>query len=268
MKKIVCLFLAVCIAAFTAALTAPPAFSMQLENLIDPVHAGQLRSGSGAITKAHLRNPVLQLLPQNDDLRRHVNAVMNDLGPNIAVETLYLYKKPTPAYGWTETQRINLFNRMIALSTLAGTEYFSESRGIMRTFYESSHVVDNPSNRRQLPDPVFLTPPASFSLYARQTDLTFGDNIYRYNFVATQDAFFFTMENITALTVARIPVVGRNRLRSIMAVIDCGDYLLIYAVSMARAASTLGMGDRISSSFGNRAQAILQWFTDRADEVF
>ena len=50
--------------------------------------------------------------------------------------------------------------------------------------------------------------------------------------------------------------------------LDAGEYILIYAVSMAKAASLPGMNDRIGSSFSNRAEAILQWITRGADRAF
>jgi hypothetical protein len=111
--------------------------------------------------------------------------------------------------------------------------------------------------------------PASLTLYVRQNDLTFGDNVYRYYFVVTQDAVIFTQENVTAMSYGMIPVIGRGNLRSVLAIIDCGDAVLIYAVSMARASSIPGMGGRINNSFTNRAEAILKWLTGRLDnELF
>jgi hypothetical protein len=109
--------------------------------------------------------------------------------------------------------------------------------------------------------------PASVVLYARQKDLTFGDNIYRYDFRTANNALFFVQENITALNYGLVTAVGENRLQSVFAVIDCGDSLLIYAVSMAKTSSALGMGDRIGNSFGNRAAAILKWFTNKAKDL-
>jgi hypothetical protein len=133
----------------------------------------------------------------------------------------------------------------------------------MRTFYEYSAVIDNPQTGNVLPDPVFSQLPETLALYARQRDLTFGDNIYRYSYVNTVDAVFFAQENITALSYGIIRAIGRGNLQSIIALIDCGDSILIYTVSMARAASLPGMGDRVSSSFKNRAEAALNWLTGR-----
>jgi hypothetical protein len=157
---------------------------------------------------------------------------------------------------------------MLALSTLTGIEYFSASRNTMRTFYVYSTVINEPVSKNPLSDPVFEQPPAHYTLYARQTDLTFGDNIYRYEYTAVEDALFFIQENMTALNYGIIPAVSKNSLQSVLAVINCGDSLLIYAVSMAKAASVPGMTDRVGNSFRNRADAVYKWFASGADKVF
>jgi hypothetical protein len=246
-----------------------PAFSVPLESLVSSVRAEQLRSGNEPILEVQLRNPSPALMPQNNELRQFVNTAMRSLNPGMMVETLYLYRKPvnyhTSANIWDERQKIALFNQLLTISTLAGTQYFSSSRGEMRTFYESSFIVDGPSSRNPLADPVFAELPPALTFYARQKDLTFGDNVYRYDFQHTSDVIIFSQINITAMNFGIIPGIGRNNLKSIIAIFDCGDTILIYAVSMARAASVPGMGDRVGNSFRNRAVAVLNWLAGRLD---
>jgi len=250
----------------------PCVFSASLEELVIPGYAAQLRSGSDPIVETQMRNPSPKLLPMDDDLRQFVTRALGALNPNMMVETLYLYEKPehsrTSADNWDDAQKTGLFNQLLAISTLAGIEYYSASRGEMRTFFEYSQVVDGPETKYPLPDPVYTSPPEELTLYARQTDLTFGDNVYRYDYLTARSGIFFVQENMTALTIALVPVVRRNNLRSVMAVFDCGDALLIYAVSTARALSVPGMGERIGNSFSSRAEAVIKWFTGRADMVF
>jgi hypothetical protein len=261
MKKLFLLLFAVFAAGYV--------FSAPLESLLDAPVAQTLQSNDASIREIQLRNPTLKLVPKNADLQGFVSGIKTSLDPSVAVETLYLYRKPGSSgdASWADL-RAALFNQTLSLSTLTGIEYYSATRKTMRTFYVFSHVIDSPETKRQINDPVFEQPPESLTIYARQKDLSFGDNIYRYNFVSTQEAFFFSQENLTALNYGIIPAVGKNRLRSVFAVIDSGDFLLIYAVSMAKAASVPGMGDRIGNSFENRAEAVLKWFIDRADRVF
>ncbi|MDR2433436.1 MAG: hypothetical protein LBD47_02560 [Treponema sp.] len=247
--------------------SAAPVFSASLEELAGAEQAAALISGD-RIVEVQLKNPSLRILPRHEELRRVIAETMDSLSPSIMVETLYRYQKPrTAAGGWSDAERAALFNQALALSTLTGTEYYSASRGAMRTFYESSRVIDGPDTKKILPDPVYSVPPPSLTLYARQKDLTFGDNIYRYSYLSVADAFFCVQENLTALTAGIIPAVGRNKLRNVMAVIDCGDSMLIYLVSMAKAVSLPGMGERIGNSFTNRVEAMLKWFTGRADKA-
>jgi hypothetical protein len=202
-----------------------------------------------------------------------VDGIQAELEPGLFVESLYRYEKPAGADGstarrWTEDERLRLYNEVLALSSLTGIQYYSASRKTMRTFYEYSRVIDGPDTKRTLPDPVFSAVPGELRIYARQKDLTFGDNIYQYDYLTGDDSLIFVQRNLTAMNAGIIPAVGKNRLRSVVAVIDAGDALLIYAASMARAVSLPGMGERIGNSFTNRAEAILQWFAGRADRAF
>jgi hypothetical protein len=251
---------------FLVTFIIPCVFSLPLEELIGAETANCLRSG--AVSETQLGKPALKFLPALPDLRQFVTDSMTSLEPTLAVETLYLYKKPNSAANWNENLRTALFNQMTAISTLAGIEYFSATRNAMRTFYEYSSVIDSPSSKKPLPDPVFNKPPAQYTLFARQKDLTFGDNIYRYEYKTAEGALFFIQENMTSMSYGIIPAVGKNRLKSVLAVIDCGDSLLIYAVSMAKAGSVPGMTDRIGNSFKNRADAIYKWFVSGADKLF
>jgi hypothetical protein len=240
-------------------------FSATLENLTGPDRAAILREGR-LISEVQLKNPRPLLMPDHEAVRALVGEIQRSLNPEIFVETLSLYKKPG-GLSWTAEERRNLYNEALSISSLAGIQYFSATRNTMRTFYETSTVISGPAAKRPLPDPVFEEP-EDIILYARQKDLTFGDNIYRYEYRAGNDSLIFTQENLTAMTVGIITAVGKNRLRSVVAVIDTEDSLLIYAASMAKASALPGMGQRIGNSFTNRTTAILKWFMEKADNVF
>ena len=232
--------------------------------------AARILSATAPLTEVQLKNPEPALIPDHSSIKGLINDIRNSLKPSVMVETLFLYHKGQSAVQtnkWSETQRANLYNQTLGLSTLTGIQYFSASRNAMRTFYETSYVIDGPDTKKPLPDPVYSLIPPSLTLYARQKDLTFGDNIYRYIYYSYPDALVFTQENMTAMYAGLVPALGKNKLRSIMAVYDADDYLLIYAVSMAKAAALPGMNERIGNSFSNRAQAILKWFTDRAGKA-
>jgi hypothetical protein len=240
-----------------------------LADLVGSELAGTLLTET-SITEIQYRNPKPILSPQHSFTRSLIDSAQAVLEPSIFVESLTRFEKPAGAVdgAWIEAERNNLYNEALALSTLAGIEYFSASRNKMRVFYETSTVIDGPESKRPLPDPSYQVPPAELQIYAQQKDLTFGDNIYQYRYFVQKDALVFVQENLSSLTVGPIPVVGKNKLRSIVAVLDAGDSLMIYIASMAKAASFPGMNERAGRSFSNRAEALLSWFFIRVDEAF
>ncbi|MDR0403182.1 MAG: hypothetical protein LBH35_06290 [Treponema sp.] len=261
-------------AAFLLLLMVPPAFAQSpqpaqsLTDLVGAERAASLVRG-GTLSSFQNKNPRPALVPSNDFVKNMADEMIRSLRPSFFVENLSLYRKP-PARGrpWTDSERTALYNESLALSSLAGIQYYSASRKEMRTFYETSTVVSGSDGKNPLPDPVYAVPPPQLVVYARQKDLSFGDNVYRYNYYARPESLVFVQENLSSMNYGIIPAVGKNKLRSIVAVLDAEEYLLIYAVSMAKAASLPGMGERVGNSFSTRAEAILGWFKGQADKAF
>jgi hypothetical protein len=260
----------VLIAACAVLVMQAPLFAVSVEELAGTERAAALNAGKGPIIEVQLKKPSPLLLPRHNEVRRLVAETMASLEPNLFVEALSLYKKPADANGgrWSAAEQTNMFNQIVSLSTLAGIEYYSASRKTMRIFYEFSQVIDSPAAKNAIPDPVYTAPPPSLTLYARQKDLSFGDNIYRYDYTCGEDGIFFVQDNLTVMNYKIFPVAGKNKFRTVMAVIDAGDSLVVYAAAMAKAASVPGLGDRIGNSFNNRAVALLSWFAGRADAAF
>jgi hypothetical protein len=247
---------------------AAPVRAASLSDWIGPEQALEL--ASGALREIQFGDTETRLLPRHEKLRSLIQDHRKELGPNILVESLSLYAKPPKASSpvWSKAERTGLFNQCLGISSLTGIQYYSSSRNAMRTFYETSQVIDGPDTKKPLPDPVLQDPPGTFTLYARQRDLTFGDNIYQFDYYNGEDAFFFVQRNLTAMNMGIIPGVSPNNLRSVIAVLDAGEYLLIYGVSMAKAPSLPGLRERIGNSFSTRVEAVLDWFNGRADGAF
>jgi hypothetical protein len=244
-------------------------FGLSLEDLTGTARANELLAGEKSVL-VQFKDPEPKLLPRNEFLKGLIETVFRDLEPTVMVETLHVYEKPSSAEksAWNADERAGLFNSLLALSSLAGLQYFSASRGTMRTFYEASQVIDGPSTKKPLTDPVYPQPPAELTIYARQQDTTFGDNIYQYDFYSAPEGFVSVQQNLTSLSAGIIPAVGKNKLRSVVAVLDAGNHILVYAASMTKAVSIPGMKERVGNSFANRAEAVFNWFSDQADKAY
>ncbi|MDR0474617.1 MAG: hypothetical protein LBH43_13215 [Treponema sp.] len=240
---------------------------LSLEDLVDPVQAAALKKGEKS-SRIQFGSPKPILAPRHEAVLLLIENTRSKLGPGIMAETLQLYAKPDGAALWTASQQTAFFNAVAALSSLEGLQYYSASRSAWRTLYETSTVIDGPSTKKAVPDPVYSYLPGELTLYARQKDLTFGDNIYQYDYRTSSDSLIFVQQNLTPMTVGIITAVGKNKLHSVLAVIDAGDFLLVYAISMAKASVLPGIKDKIGNSFSNRAEAIMSWFSKQADKVY
>ena len=248
-------------------LPAAGGFTLQLESLVPETQLRQLQQ-SGALDRERFDSPNLAMVPRFDPLERIIETNKRSIEPNVTVESIRLYRKRSPQNNWTASERTELYNGITAISTLKGIEYFSKSRNAMRLLYETSSVVDGPAGINPRPDPVFSVPPAELTIYVRQKDLTFGDNVYKFTYYAGESSIIIVQENITNLNYGPVTVIGKNKLRSVVAVIDCGPYLLVYAASMAKASMLPGMKQRAGESIFNRANALLHWFNQKADRAF
>jgi len=236
-----------------------------LEGLVGNEVAQKLVA-SGSVKRTDVRGTDLTMLPDSAFARDLVEAVKDGLKPNMTIEALYLLQKPASAASrsWTEPERRAIFNATRALGTLTGIQYYSASRKTMRTFYESSTVIDNPENKSPLPDPVLETIPDQALLYAKQKDLTFGENIYQYTYFSAANAIAFVQKNESSMNYGLVPLLGKGKLRSVVVILDTEDALVVYAVSMVRSFTIPGIEGKIRSSFSNRADAVYSWFSQRA----
>jgi hypothetical protein len=242
--------------------------AVTVEDLVGPENAKALRA-TGTVKRIEMKDPVPTMVPSGMMGDKYVTEITS-FEPTLLVEALYLYPKPVNGErgSWSIAERTAIYNSIRALSTLAGIEYYSASRQRMRTFYETSVIIDGPDSTTVLPDPVVQVPPERATLYAIQKDLTFGENRYRYEYHAENAGLAFVQENLTSMKYGIFPILGKNKLRTTVLVLDTDDSLVMYAVSAARAIKVPGLETKVRNSFSNRADAIFGWFSKRADEAF
>lgn len=244
-------------------------FCSSLEALLGKDKALELK-GKKNLTKVNNKNKNPEMIPDNRFIKDLIEKSFQTVEPNLFVESLNLYPKSVQDTNkeWANQDKINLYNQLLKLSSLKGIEYFSKTKNKMRILYEESFVIEDSLKNDPIDDPYFLFPPEQLTLFVKQEDTTFGENIYKYQYYFHSDGLFFVQENVSSISYGIIPVVGKNKQKSIVAVFDTGDYLVVYLLSMAKASSIPGMGKRIKESFSNRTNALMEWFTMRADIAF
>ncbi|MEE8441801.1 MAG: DUF6675 family protein [Spirochaetia bacterium] len=215
----------------------------------------------GEITNMYEAPAVPRLAPAFADV---VAADLAALDPRLGVELIVLLRTP----GIAAIPQERMFTVLQSISTMAGIEYYSASRGYMRTLFYESYIVDDPDHHNRLPDPVRQVAPEHDRLYIYQRDSSFGKNILQLDYRTDGDAILLTMRNLTRMVYRGIvPAVGPERLLLHLIVIPVGDYLLFYGSSAADPVSLLGMEERARTSFHNRIIALRSWYLDQLESI-
>jgi hypothetical protein len=241
-------------------------------------NAGALERGQ-VLRDVQFKEVSPSLAPEQRELRALLTEAFDAVHPTILAETLRLLPKESAATvtpsqedgeaaadaaaeterTWSETERLTLANKISAISTLSGIEYYSTGRKAMRVFYESAYVVGSPSDKKRLDDPRYARLPPRSEVYALMKDLTFGENLYLITYHFGPGALVFVQENVKTVFLGPIPVAGKNEMRSVAAIVDSGEYNLVYAASMVKAPPIPGFTTKISASFSSRLDALVEW---------
>jgi hypothetical protein len=186
--------------------------------------------------------------------------------PGVLVEAAFvLPRKLSPASGAAAAELASIYGLLGSLGSLEGIQYWSASRNTWRTFYAESYRVDGPDTKRRLADPPPPRPgaiPSSESVFAFQRDLSFGANLYRYEFRSFAEAASLESTNLTRMSYGIVPVLAPEALRTRVLVLQARDALVFYAASGANAPGIFR--GKLEESFGNRAEALFRWFAEES----
>lgn len=253
------------LAAAVACLWPATIVAQTAASWLSPEAARVLAAGQDLRASSTGRNASLSLVPSHPAARSLAASVMSEK-PDVVVEALFLWKKP--AVKDKDTEKLAAYNVLRSIGSLTGIEYYSASRKTMRLFYESSTLIYGPDDRTPLPDRALSALPAAERLYARQKDLSFGDNVYSYDLSSGPDWLQSLSVNLTTMRYGIIPVAGPGDLRVRALVIVADDAVIFYAVSSAKATVIPGVRAKLEASFGNRAAAIYSWFAKKAQAAW
>lgn len=203
-------------------------------------------------TEVLLNLPLLKQIEKNLPLK---NPIFN-------MEVLHLAKK-TRGNNQKDVSKI-----LRSVSSLKGVEYYSPSRKKMRLLYKDSYAVRREKGENgkwihtKIQDPV-NEDIAGLSVFVLQEDLTFGKNIYKFNYFKDEYVVGLSVYNVEPLYYSIFKVIDEKEVNSILLVYDLKDYLLFYATTKAHFKKIIGMERKIKNSFMARLDAMYNWFIQK-----
>jgi hypothetical protein len=226
-----------------------PATAQELEA------AGELRSSlaNGASPR------LLPQLPRRAQILEEIRA----RGLTVGVEMLSSYSGTGAPLDTPEGLR-RLYNLMHAVSGMKGLEYYSASRKRMRTLFAESYTIDDPVNRRRVPDRIFEGEiPAEDRAYLYQQDLTFGETVYLAEYYLDDGVLSLHTSNLSAMRYLGLPLIREGDSLTWICLIPYGSRILFYGLTGGKPMKFLGLekSKAREDSFYNRLKAVYGWYT-------
>ena len=184
--------------------------------------------------------------------------------PVFYFEGIYLTKKAVATEKGKDMEEIT--KNVRALSTLAGVEYYSNTRKKMRILYEESYAVNNPEERKRIEDPVNEEPNGQV-IYSEQKDSTFGKFLYKYTYFQRDNELLIRITNVDNLTFAGIKIIKPENMMTSILLYDLGDYYLTYTLIKVDVISVSIIENKMTKSFQARAEAMFSWLLTVFDKI-
>lgn len=224
-----------------------------------------------------------RLMPDAEGVRPFITGELEVMNERVIVESLRLVPLNRGGNGHiaesdiadtlgesenTEQQEeLVVANILRNIQSMAGIEYYSESRDRMRTLFAESTRIAGPDDTEPVPYEPITTIPGSETVHALQEDTSFGENIYRFQYERLENTQILSIENLDRLSYGMLPAIGRGNLRMFVAALPVEEGLLFYGAAAVQVPTLFGLRNRIATSFENRVNALAQWFEDMLENV-
>jgi hypothetical protein len=212
-------------------------------------------------TKNSVQGTEIKLLPSFDQAA----AVLQDLydqDPAMSIELHFTM--PLPETGGEDIMDF-LFSKLQAISTMEGIEYYSANNDAMTLYLERCFLVEQKGRQKQVPDPVFVTPPAFWQATVFQEDTTFGKNWYDLQMTVSRDAIRMRLKNVTTMRYFFFPIMGEGGVVIELIIIPGEETLQFYALSQLETSVRQVLGKKIylPGVFDHRVSAYQSWLAKR-----
>ena len=202
----------------------------------------------------------LTLYPDTPNGIEIANYWQRENEPAFLVESLYLIDKNSE----NEWSTINKIAKVLTnLSEMEGMQYYSSSQEKMDTLYTDVYTVNNPTEKKEIEDPIAQDIDGLTS-YIYQKDRSLSGTVYKFDYFKNDYEVGFRGINTEKIRykVMNMTVVQPENLVLTLNTTDLGDEILFYLLVQADVPKIPFVSKKLATSFSNRAEAIFEWCVD------
>ena len=95
---------------------------------------------------------------------------------------------------------IDIADYITSLSTIKGTQYYSQRENKVTTLFTDAYTVDQPHRASRIGDPHMVSPlPQSLDIYGMLEDSRFKDNVYQFSYLFVDNHIKLKITNMDTL---------------------------------------------------------------------
>ena len=255
MKKFI--FLSLILLYFVSNLMAQSVSSELLEKV----------KSSGELQNVFLNNDKikLSLVPKTELSTLALTHWNNSEKPRLTTEKLfYLDKKVLKTDGSEpldfSSLSIEKVSKVIrSISTMKGTEYYSNRHKKWETLYHDAYLVKSPSEKTKIPDDTEGSAEGKI-LYCVQDDNSFGNCYYELQYHERTNEVSVCFDNFEPLKFGFITAAKAHNVKINLVVVDEGEHFLVYLMVQAYYPRIAILEEKMIDSFNARVDSIFKWF--------
>lgn len=218
---------------------------------------------SGEVQNVFLNDDEVRLsLVPNTELSSHALTHWdNSEKPRLTTEKLfYLDKKSLGSENSVSSASIEKVSKVIRkISTMKGTEYYSNRHKKWETLYHEAYLVKSPSEKIRIPDDTDGSADGK-TLYCMQDDNSFGKCYYELTYKQRTNEVSVCFDNFEPLKFGPITAAKAHHVKINLVVVDEGDHFLVYLMVQAYYPRIALLEDKMIDSFNARVDSIYKWF--------
>ena len=201
------------------------------------------------------KNVKLELFPDTQAGRDTAANWDGKKEPVFIVESLYLI----PVTDEKDIADINDVSLVLrSFSKMTGMRYYSNSRKRYETLYTDVHCVNNPEEKKSVPDPLDVSADALVS-YVYQKDRSLSGCVYRFLFFQTQNEIGARAVNTDEVQYKGFSILKPEHLVLNVHAVQTKEGIVFYILVRADAAKIPLVSEKLAKSYGSRADAIYEW---------
>ena len=136
---------------------------------------------------------------------------------------------------------VDIANYLTSLSTIKGTQYYSQRENKVTTLFTDAYTVDQPRNAKRIEDHHLVPPlPQSLDIYGMLEDSRFKDNVYQFSYLFEESHIKLKITMDIAITENEIQVSSTGACKP--------------------AVLPSFLEKRVNNAIANRIDALFGWF--------